>query len=113
MLYVKNIIGDNLRNYIQFKRSPLVESYEWKMYPRKVLTLSKIENTIHYANDFYDDGDIHRDLLLLADGFTLYYQDEINAPYLYAWMMIETFITERLGEICQNVKQNKRLIRII
>ena len=78
MLYVKNIIGDNLRNYIQFKRSPLVESYEWKMYPRKVLTLSKIENTIHYANDFYDDGDIHRDLLLLADGFTLYYQDEIN-----------------------------------
>ena len=48
------------------------------MYPRKVLTLSKIENTIHYANDFYDDGDIHRDLLLLADGFTLYYQDEIN-----------------------------------
>ena len=92
MLYVKNIIGDNLRNYIQFKRSPLGESYEWKMYPRKVLTLSK--NGIQYTMPmtFMMMVIFIVDLLLLADGFTLYYQDEINVAYLYAWMMIETFL---------------------
>jgi hypothetical protein len=106
-LYVKTIFGDNLRNYIQFKRSPMKESYEWKIYPRREVTLSTVENMINFANRFYGDIEIHRDLLLLSEGFTLYYQHDLNASYLYGWMMIETFLSKIWGKRIQELNRKR------
>jgi hypothetical protein len=41
------------------------------------------------------------DLILLFDGFTLYYKGAYTTAYLYGWMMIETFIGIELQDIIQ------------
>lgn len=108
MLKVDASMGDNLRNHLQFKRSPLDNSHEWKMYPRKQITVALFESMVRLANDFYDNIDIHRDALLLSDGFTLYHRDELNSSFLYAWMMIETFLTKIWGEYVKGLDRTKK-----
>ncbi|MDQ5869105.1 MAG: hypothetical protein M3530_05185 [Thermoproteota archaeon] len=71
-------------------------------------TLSVFENTIRSANNFYDNIDIHRDVLLLSDGFTLYHRDELNASFLYAWMMIETFLAKIWEKYVEGLDRTKK-----
>ena len=65
---------------------------EWKKYPRELVTLDTCRGILHMAHWFTTNPNLHNDLMLLFEGYSLYYKDAFVGAFLYGWMIVETFL---------------------
>jgi hypothetical protein len=83
------------RNVFYLQRDEKNENFEkWQSSPRTAVSQEDIIKTIRFAYWIPQNKDLHTDLLLLFDGFTLFNKGAYTASYLYSWMMIETFLSK-------------------
>jgi hypothetical protein len=84
------------RNIFSLQRDKNDQSFEeWKnVYNRKLITRDEMIKIIQFAYWILQRNDLHMDLILLFDGYTLYYRGAFTASFLYGWMIIETFLTK-------------------
>jgi hypothetical protein len=82
------------RNILSFQRDTAYKvAFDiWRKGARRLVTPSVMEQTINFADWILSYKDLQMDMVLLFDGFTLEYKGAYSAAYLYAWMMIETFL---------------------
>jgi hypothetical protein len=93
------------RNVISFQRDGDNQTFDR---PRKLVTPRKMKQTINFANSVLSNKDIHIDLILLFDGFTLHYKEAHTAAYLYGWMMIETFLGKIWNEYVDSMNRSSK-----
>jgi hypothetical protein len=72
------------------------------------MTPTMMEQTIQFADGVLSNQDLHMDLILLFDGFTLYYKGAYTAAYLYGWMMIETFVGKIWDNYIESINRSRR-----
>jgi hypothetical protein len=84
------------RNIFSLQRDKNDQSFEeWKnVYNRKLITRDEMIKIIQFAYWILQRNDLHMDLILLFDGYILYYRGAFTASFLYGWMIIETFLTK-------------------
>ena len=97
------------RNIFSLQRDGDDQAFEnWKTIPRRLITPTMMEQTIQFADDVLSNQDIHMDLILLFDGFTLYYKGAYTAAYLYGWMMIETFVGKIWDNYIESINRSRK-----
>jgi hypothetical protein len=80
----------------------------WRVIDRKTVAISKFKEMVSFAYTVLSKYPIlHRDLLLLFEGYTLLSKDALNGAYLYGWMMIETFLDELWEEYVESLQLNR------
>lgn len=71
---------------------------EWKEYPRRLVNLDTCKGILHMAYWFTLNPNLHNDLMLLFEGYSLYYKDAFVGAFLYGWMIVETFLARLWDE---------------
>lgn len=96
------------RNIFSLQRDGDYKAFEnWKTIPRRLMTPTTMQQTIQFADSVLSNQDLHMDLILLFDGFTLYYKGAYTAAYLYGWMMIETFIGKIWDNYIESINRSR------
>jgi hypothetical protein len=98
------------RNILSFQRDiPDKAAFEnWKNGLRRLVRPSDMEQMIKFADHVLSNEDMQMDMVLLFDGFTLEYKGAYTAAYLYAWMMIETFLAKIWNEYVDRTNRSAK-----
>jgi hypothetical protein len=51
---------------------------------------------------------LHNDLMLLFEGYTLYYKDAFVGSFLYGWMIVETFLARLWDEYVDSLDRTRK-----
>jgi hypothetical protein len=97
------------RNIFSLQRDKNDESFEeWKnVYNRKLITRDEMIKIIQFAYWILQKNDLHMDLILLFDGYTLYHRRAYTASYPYGWMIIETFLAKIWKEYVDSLDKHQ------
>jgi hypothetical protein len=96
------------RNIFSLQRDKNNETFEeWKNKLRKLVRRDEMIQIIKFAYWILQNNDLHMDLILLFDGYTLYHRGAFTASYLYGWMMIETFLSKTWKEYIESLDRPK------
>jgi hypothetical protein len=71
---------------------------DWKEYSRELVNLEKCRGILQMADWFRIRPNLHNDLMLLFEGYALYYKDAFAGSFLYGWMIVETFLARLWDE---------------
>jgi hypothetical protein len=95
------------RNMACLQRDEKGGSFEnWRSSYRVVVNSEGMIKTIRFAYWILQNKDLHTDLLLLFDGFTLFNKGACTASFLYGWMMIETFLSKIWNEYVDSLRRS-------
>ena len=59
------------------------------------------------ADLFRINPNLHNDLMLLFEGYTLYYKDAFVGSFLYGWMIVETFLARLWDEYVDSLDRTR------
>jgi hypothetical protein len=66
----------------------------WENHPRTRLTPDRWKEILERAYDYTMKPDLHNDLILAYEGYTLLLAGAFKGAYLYGWMIIENFLSK-------------------
>lgn len=74
-------------------------------YPRELVSLERCRGILQMAHLFTTKPHLHNDLMLLFEGYTMYYKDAFMGSFLYGWMIVETFLARLWDEYVDSLKR--------
>lgn len=80
------------RNVISVERDTPGQSHRVNLVDRQFIPINKAKEWIHASNHNFTRTEFVDDLLLLADGFSLFLDHSYQASFLFGWMLVETFL---------------------
>jgi hypothetical protein len=66
----------------------------WSRPKRTQLRIDRCKEILDRAQDYMTNPELHNDLILSFEGFTLVLRGAFRAAFLYGWMIIETFLAK-------------------
>src|SRR5207342_1375754 len=84
-----------------------MEFSKWKTYTRQRKSPEVISNIIGTARAFTYNPKLHDDLMLVFGALTQFHNKEYRAAYVYAWIMIEDFISSLWKEYITNLERSE------
>lgn len=66
----------------------------WSKPKRTQLRIDRCKEILDRAQDYMTNPELHNDLILVFQGFTLVLRGAFRAAFLYGWMIIETFLAK-------------------
>jgi hypothetical protein len=66
----------------------------WRNHPRQRLRIDRWKEILERAYDYTTKPDLHNDLILVYEGYTLLLGGAFKGAYLYGWMIIENFLSK-------------------
>jgi hypothetical protein len=66
----------------------------WENHRRTTLTIDKWNKILDRVYDYTTSPDLHNDLILAFEGYTLLFEKAYKPAYLYGWMIIEDFLSK-------------------
>ncbi len=66
----------------------------WGNHPRTRLKIDRWKEILERAYDYTTKPDLHNDLILVYEGYTLLLGGAFKGAYLYGWMIIENFLSK-------------------
>jgi hypothetical protein len=102
--------GPSERTMFAFQRDDPREKlfHHWRVYKSRTGyhpdVIKKIFNTV---SDYIKNPTIRQDLILLLEGYTLYYREAYRGAYLYGWMLVETFLSKFWEEYVKSLKRSQ------
>jgi hypothetical protein len=113
-LQLDEIGGPLERNMFSFQRDDDSKFFKWRgvkfgtKLGRMVISIQDIKEVLDKSYNYLAIKDskkhIYQDLLLLLDGYTLFYSDAFRGAYIYGWMIIETVIDHLWKEYVTTLK---------
>jgi hypothetical protein len=108
-IQLEQIGGPSERNYFFFMRDSDSELNKWRIYDtRHVTSINDVKKVLDRSNDYLAtedrNGDLYQDLLLVLEGYSLYYREAFSGAYLYGWMIIETVVDHIWKEYVNTLK---------
>src|SRR5215216_549739 len=99
--------GPSERNMYSFQRDSGTGP-DWDQVQRREVSVDGIRGILDRSYDYLaiqnSKKDLYEDLLLLLDGYTLYYKDSFRAAYMFGWMIIESVIDHIWKEYVMTLK---------
>ena len=66
----------------------------WENHPRTSLSIDIWNKILDRVYDYTTNPDLHNDLILAFEGYTLLFEGAFKGAYLYGWMIIEDFLSK-------------------
>ncbi len=80
------------RNHIALERDSDETFHRLKFFVRNLINEEEVKPLLKVSYEFSKNSELSDDLILLAEGWSLYSAKSFNAAYLYSWMLIEAFL---------------------
>jgi hypothetical protein len=64
----------------------------WSQPDRLQLKIDHCKTILNRSEDYWTNPELHNDLILIFEGFTLILRGSFRAAFLYGWMIIEIFL---------------------
>jgi hypothetical protein len=110
--------GPSERNMFFFKRDSDSELNKWRSYnTRHVVPINSVKKMLDRSCDYLATEDrnidLYQDLLLVLEGYSLYYRQAFSGAFVYGWMILETVVyhiwKEYVNTLKISSKDKKRL----
>lgn len=86
--------------------NPESAQYEdWRHYPRRLLKPDECKKILDRSYEYTTKPELHEDLLLAFEGYTLLIRDSFKGAFLYGWMIIEVFLAQLWEEYVDSQKR--------
>lgn len=96
-IHLGTVNGPSGRNAVSMGRDNEFEN--WRVYQRFPVTLDQMREIVERATDYLRRPEIMEDLILLAQGWSLMFdQRAAKASFLYHWMIIEAMLDRAWDE---------------
>lgn len=82
----------SVRNLLAFERDDEERFSGWKVLERTLVPPSTLKDVLNRAYEYSTKPKLQEDVLLLAEAWSLSFDGALTASFLYAWMVIETFL---------------------
>ena len=108
-ILISNSHGPSERTMFAFQRDEAKGEpfYQWQEFKARAgYHPEMIKKILDTVSDYINNPSIRQDLLLLLEGYTLYYRESYRGAYLYGWMLIETFLTKLWEEYVQSLPRS-------
>jgi len=80
------------RNHIAFERDVKETFFRLKKFKRTLVTEQDLRSILNTSYEYSKNYELSNELILLAQGWSLFSNDSLNATFLYGWMLIETLL---------------------
>jgi hypothetical protein len=108
-IQLEQIRGPSERNMFFSMRERDSELDKWRSYNTRHIT--SVNNVIKVLDRSYDylatedkDGNLYQDLLLVLEGYSLYYGEAFSGAYVYGWLILETVVDHIWKEYVDTLK---------
>jgi hypothetical protein len=78
---------------------------DWRQYPRRLLKPDEFRRIADRAYEYTTKPELHDDLILAFESFTLLIREAFNGAFLFGWMIVETFLAKLWKEYVESQKR--------
>lgn len=107
-IHLDRIGGPSERNMFSFQREGDTGLHDWSLIEPRRIPMDDIRRILDRSYEYLaiqdSNKNLYADLMLLLDGFTLYYRGAYRGAYIYGWMIIETVIDHIWKEYVTGLK---------
>jgi hypothetical protein len=108
-IQLDQIGGPSERNCFFFMRDNDSELNKWRNYnTRHEAPIKDVKKVLDRSYDFLaakdTNGNLYHDLLLVLEGYSLYYRQAFSGAYVYGWMILETVVDSFWKEYVTTLK---------